>query len=58
MESWFNFKAATTQRVNVVLKVVIKSVYIKLNQTKSETGKEFKSFKITDTINCTLVGST
>ena len=35
MESWFNFKAATTQRVNAVLKVVFKSVFFKMTQTKS-----------------------
>ena len=34
MKSWFNFKAATTQRVNAVLKVVVKSEFIKMTQTK------------------------
>ena len=35
MRSWLNFKAATTQRVNAALKVVIKSVFIKMTHTKS-----------------------
>ena len=35
MRSWFNFKAATTQRVNAVFKVVIKSVFNKMTQTES-----------------------
>ena len=58
MGSWFNFKATTTQRVNAVLKVVVKSVFIKM--TQSMTGKEFKSYsyRITDTVNGTLDGST
>ena len=37
MRIWFNFKAATAQRVNAVLKVVVKSVFIKM--TKSYKGK-------------------
>ena len=57
MRSWFNFKVATTQRVNTVLKVVIKSVFIKMTQTKSWTGKEFKSYRIIDIVNCKLVVS-
>ena len=35
MISWFNFKATITQRVNAVLKVGVKSVFIKMTQTKS-----------------------
>ena len=35
MGSWFNFKATITQMVNGVLKVVVKSVFIKMTQTKS-----------------------
>ena len=35
MGSWFNFMNAITQRVNAVLKVVVKSVFIKMTQTKS-----------------------
>ena len=58
MGSWFNFKATTTQRVNAVLKVVVKSVFIKMTQSKSEMGKEFKTYRITDTVNGTLDGST
>ena len=50
--------AATTQRVNAVLKVGVKSVFSKMTQTKSLTGKEFKSYRISDTVNCTLIGST
>ena len=34
MRSWFNFKAATIVRVNAVFKVVVKSVFIKMPQTK------------------------
>ena len=32
MGSWFNFKATTTQRVNAVLKVVVKTMFIKMTQ--------------------------
>ena len=35
MGIWFNFKATTTQRVNAVLKVMVKPVFIKMTQTKS-----------------------
>ena len=35
MRSWFNFKATITQRVNTVLKVVVKPVFIKMTQAKS-----------------------
>ena len=31
MRSWFNFK--TAQRINAVLKVVVKSVFISMTQT-------------------------
>ena len=58
IRSWFRFKAATTQRVNAVSKVMVKSVFIKMTQTKSQTGKDFKSYMIIDTVNGTLVGST
>ena len=50
--------AATTQMVNPVLKVGVKSVFIKMTQTKSSTGKEFKSYRISNTVNCALVVST
>ena len=39
MRSRLNFKAATTQSVNVVLKVVTKSVFIKMS-----LSKKFKSY--------------
>ena len=58
MRSRFNFKTATTQRVTAVLKVVVKPAIIKMTQTKFEMGKEFKSYRIIDTVNCTLVVST
>ena len=35
MRSWLNFKTTTTQKVNAVLKVVVKSVFNKMAQTKS-----------------------
>ena len=57
MRSWFNFKAAATQRVNTVLKVTVKSMLTIMTQTKSWTGKEFKSYRIIDTLNFKLVGS-
>ena len=57
MRSWFNLKAATTQSVNAVLKVAIKSAFIMMTQTESQTGKEFKSYRIIEIVNCTLVWS-
>ena len=35
MGGWFNFKATTAQRISVVLKVIVKSAFIKMTQTKS-----------------------
>ena len=35
MGSWLNFKTTTTQKVNAFLKVVVKSVFNKMAQTKS-----------------------
>lgn len=47
-----------TNAVNAVLKVVFKSVFFKMTQTKSQTGKEYKSYKIIDIVNGALDGST
>ena len=57
MRNSFNFKAATTQRVNAVLKIVVKSVFIKMTLTKCQMRKQFKSYRIIDTVNDALVGS-
>ena len=58
MRSWFNFKDTTTQRVDAVLKVVVKSVFIKMTQIKAQTDKEFKSYRTINTVNGMLVAST
>ena len=50
--------AATTQMVNAVWKVVVKSDFTKMTQTKYWRGKEFRSYRITDNVNGTLVRST
>ena len=38
--SWFDFKATTTYRDDKTLKVVIKSVFIKMRKAEPQSGEE------------------
>ena len=41
MCAWFNCKATTTWRVNITLKIMIKSMFTEVAKTKSQSSKEF-----------------